>query len=94
MIHWKYPSKALLKFSFILNFLNVSRRSTRVLSLLNSLQTQKIGDNSVGFRETKKKKRVGSRGTEPEERFVEKNVVIWIDNYGASVAQLLTVCFA
>ena len=36
-IQLKYPSMALQKFSFILIFLNSSRRSTRVLSLLNSL---------------------------------------------------------
>ena len=42
MIHWKYPSNALEKFSFIRNFRNVSRRSTRVLSLLNSLQFGKF----------------------------------------------------
>ena len=38
LIHWKYPSKALEKFSLILSFLNVSLLSTRVLSLLNSLK--------------------------------------------------------
>ena len=38
LIHWKYPSKALQKFSLILSFLKVSLLSTRVLSLLNSLK--------------------------------------------------------
>ena len=42
IIHWKYPSKDLEKFSFIRNFLKVSLRSTRVLSLLNSLQGKKF----------------------------------------------------
>ena len=37
IIHWKYPSKAFEKFSLIRNFRKVSRRSTLVLSLLNSL---------------------------------------------------------
>ena len=40
IIHWKYPSKAFEKFSLIRNFLNVSRRSTLVLSLENSLQNR------------------------------------------------------
>ncbi len=37
-IHWKYPSNAREKFSRMRSFLKVSLRSTRVLSLLNSLQ--------------------------------------------------------
>ena len=49
MIHWKYPSKDFEKFSFMRNFLNVSLLSTRVLSLLNSLEIEKGGAIANGF---------------------------------------------